>query len=221
MNYARYLLAAVVALASVCAMAQAALQPGESAPISPDSEPPARPAISRTPLFAPASAATSRRLSSDQLFERGFLKDAAASTRFESDAARMASAKSQSPQVRSFASALVDHHLALAPVLQHMLHARGMAAPMLADHQRKALNRLAKIEGRKFDQEFMSVVGLKSQQANVQLFERASAGARDPALKAWIDQTLPTVRASLAGAEDVLAPGAKARPVATAAARNP
>ncbi len=76
-----------------------------------------------------------------------------------------------------------------------------MAAPMLGNDQRKTLNRLAKLQGGKFDRQFMEELGVKSQQENVQAFERASLGTRDPQIKAWIDKTLPTLRTHVQVAE--------------------
>ena len=209
-----YVLAAAFAVGPLGAMAQDQIAPArEPAPFGmPAANSDAQPktAAPRAPLFAAASAALSRRLTPDQLFERGFLKEAAAHTRFEFEAGRMALAKASSPAVRAFAAQLVNHHQAVTPVLQHMLHARGMAAPMLANDQRKALNRLAKAGGRKFDQEFMAAVGQKSQHEDVQLYERASVAVKDPALKAWIDKTLPAVKNNLAVADQTASPLAKA-----------
>jgi len=72
---------------------------------------------------------------------------------------------------------------------------------MLANDQRKTLNRLAKLQGRKFDREFMEEVGLKSQHEHVQLFERGRLAVGDPQLKAWIERVLPTLRNQLTTAE--------------------
>ncbi|MBC7604267.1 MAG: DUF4142 domain-containing protein, partial [Ramlibacter sp.] len=207
-KYARCLLAAAAVSLSIAASAQGDEPSRDPSPGLPNAEQQKAPVV-RTPLFAAASAASARRLAPEQLFERGFLKQAAANTRFEFEAARMALSKSASPEVRVFADTIVSHHLAVTPVLQQMLHARGMAAPMLENGQRKALNSLAKVTGRKFDQEFITVVGLKSQQDDVQLFERASAGVRDTALKDWVDRTLPVLKSNLASAEQVPVPGLK------------
>jgi hypothetical protein len=76
-----------------------------------------------------------------------------------------------------------------------------MAAPMLANDQRKTLNRLSKLQGGKFDREFVRAVALKHQQLDVVGFERASLVTRDPQLKAWIDRTLPAMRYHLATGE--------------------
>jgi len=155
----------------------------------------------RAAEFAPAAAVNAKRMSAQQREERRFLKDASAGSRFEAEASRMALAKSSDPRVRSFAAMLINHHATTSNELLHMLHGRGMAAPMLANDQRKVLNRLAKLQGAKFDREFVEEVALKYQQEDVQFYEKASLVAKEPRLKAWIDRTLPTLRYHLMTAE--------------------
>ena len=159
------------------------------------------PPAARPAMFAPAAAASAKRLSAQQREERRFLKDAAASSRFEAEAARMALGKSSNPGVRSMAATLINHHAAAGNELLHMLHGRGMAAPMLANDQRMILNRLAKLQGAKFDREFLQEVALRNQQQDVQSYEKASLMATEPRLAAWIARTLPTLRYHLATAE--------------------
>jgi putative membrane protein len=160
-------------------------------------------------MFAAASAAHTRRMSAEQREERRFLKDAAAAARFQSEASRMALARAGDPGVRAFATTLIQHHASAGPALQSMLHGRGMAPPMLGNGQRKTLNRLARLNGRKFDSEYMQEVGLKHQQEDLRSYDQAAATALDPALKAWIARTLPTLRHHLATAERVAAPQAR------------
>ncbi|MGZ5194984.1 MAG: DUF4142 domain-containing protein [Ramlibacter sp.] len=152
-------------------------------------------------VFAPAAAANARRMTPQQRDEWRFLKDAAATSRFESEAARMALARSSDPGVRSFAATLINYHSMVGHELVYMLHVRGMAPPMLANDQRKTLNRLGKLQGGKFDREFVAEVGLRYQQEDVQYFQKARLVAGEPALKAWIDRNLPTLRYHLATAE--------------------
>lgn len=171
---------------------------------------PARPRAANPAMFAPAAAASSRRMSVQQREEWRFLKEAAAAGRFENEASRLALARSNNPGVRSLAAALVNHHTSAANELVHMLHVRGMAPPMLANPQRKALNRLAKLQGAKFDREYIDEVGLKTQQDDVQAFEKARLATSDPQLKAWIERVLPVLHYHVTLAER-LAP-AESRP---------
>jgi predicted outer membrane protein len=159
------------------------------------------PARHNTAMFAPAAAANAKRMTAQQREEWRFLKDAAATSRFESEAAHLALARSSDAGVRSFAATLINHHASAGNELVHMLHARGMAPPMLANDQRKTLNRLGKLQGAKFDREFMAEVGLRYQQDDVQYFEKARLVAAEPSLKGWIERSLPTLRYNLATAE--------------------
>lgn len=183
--------------------------PGPGFGSTPKPQPRLTPAPARTSVFAAGSVANARPMAQDQREERRFLKDAAAATRFETDASRIAIHKSTDPRVRSFAAALINHHTLASIELQHMLHVRGMAQPMLGNQQRKTLNRLTKLNGTKFDREYMDEVGLKHQHESVQFYERASLVTRDPVLKGWIDRNLPTLQYHLATAERVATPKPK------------
>jgi predicted outer membrane protein len=160
-------------------------------------------------MFAAASAPFVRRLTPEQRDEWRFLKDATASSRFELDAAKLALSRSNDARLRSLAATLVNHHSATQPRLRQMLSARNMAPPMLSNDQRKALNRLTKLQGAKFDREWMEAVALRSQQDGVSVYEKASQAARDPALRAWIEQVLPTLRWQLQAAERIATGGTK------------
>lgn len=187
-------------------------EPGAPQPV------PARPRAANPAMFAPAAVASSRRMSEQQRQEWRFLKEAAAAGRFESEASRLALAKSTNAGVRSLATALVNHHTSAGNELVHMLHVRGMAPPMLANAQRKTLNRLAKLQGAKFDRVYIEEVGLRTQQEDVQSFEKARLATRDPQLKAWIERVLPTLHYHVTLAER-LAPADSRLGRATSAAR--
>ena len=148
-------------------------------------------------MFAPGSASLVRRLSPEERAERQFLKDAAANARFEVEAARIVLGKSTNQPLRTFATSLASGAGSRSAALHRMLHMRGMAPPMLANDQRKALNSFARINGTRLDREFIVQVGQRSQQFDLQLYERGSAAVRDPSLKAWIDQSLPSLQEHL------------------------
>jgi predicted outer membrane protein len=165
--------------------------------------------VARPGMFAAASASFVRRLTPEQRDEWRFLKEAAAASRFENEASRMALAKSADPGVRSLAATLINKHASAFTTLQQMLHARNMAPPMLANEQRKVLNRMAKLQGAKFDREYLAEIALRAQQDELQVFEKAAGTAHDPALRSWIEHTLPTLRYQLATAERITGTGAK------------
>lgn len=160
------------------------------------------------PLFAPSAAASARRLAPHEREERRFLREAAAASRFQAEAARLVQAKSSDPGVRSLAMALGRHHAAAGDDLLRMLHRRGMAAPMLENAQRRTLTRLVRLQGAKLDRTYVSEVAVQAQQETIGAYEKAGAEVQDPALRDWLAQGLPSLRSQLAGAERLARAGA-------------
>lgn len=163
------------------------------------------PAPAQRTFYASSSLATIKRLTPEQRDEWRFLKEASASSRFESEAARLALSRSSDARVRSFATGLLQHHELAQPAINHMLHVRSITPPLLSAGQRKVLNHLGKLHGSRFDREFVEQVGLRSQTDGVSSFERASASVSDPVMKGWVDQTLPGLQQRLADAEEIAA----------------
>ena len=199
-------LAAVLAAlcASACAQVGDGPVPPMTAPptIYPSSPPaaavrpmsPTLPKVApRAATFAAASVQKAAPLSIDNREERRFLRQAAAQSRFELDASKMAFTKSGNNAVRSLAASLINHHNVIGLELAHLLNARGMALPMIENNQRKALNQLAKASGGKFDSLYMQQVGL-AQAAVARDYEKAGVAIREPQINGWILKTLPTTR---------------------------
>src|SRR5207253_9361578 len=72
----------------------------------------------RPGMFAASSAPFVKRLTPEQREEWRFLKDAAASGRFEHDAAKLALSRSNDARLRSLAATLVNQHSRTQPRLQ-------------------------------------------------------------------------------------------------------
>jgi putative membrane protein len=211
MKYVKVCVVAAAVLLLWAGVARAEREPGYASP-GPDGVPRPQPKPSAAPrpgTFAAASIPNVKRMSAEQREERYFLREAAAAGRFESEASRLALAKSQDPRVRAYATALIEHHTAAGTALQYMLQGRGMAPPMIGNAERKTLNRLAKLNGKKFDREYIEQVGLKHYPDDVQLYESAALSVADPMLKAWISNTLPTLRFHYESAERMVSSDVK------------
>jgi predicted outer membrane protein len=198
-----------VMLTALCASASAQVGDGPvPAMTSPpstiySSSPPSaavRPMSPNLPKTAPprvmgfgAGAGPATSLSSDSREERRFLRDAAAQSRFELDASKMAFAKSGNSSVRTLAASLINHHNVVGLELTHLLNARGMALPMMTNEQRKTLNQLTKATGGKFDSLYMHHVGI-AQATVARDYEKASATIREPQINSWIVKTIATTR---------------------------
>ncbi len=216
-------LAAVLVALGVPAWAQVGDGPVApmTAPPSIDSSAPPSVAVAvprvapRPPTFAAASVSGASPMTPDAREERVFLRNAAAQSKFELDASRLAFAKSGNGSVRALAASLINHNNTIGLELAHLLSSRGMAAPMIGNEQRKTLNQLAKASGGRFDAIYMQHVGL-AQAAVARDYEKASASIREPQINAWIVKTLGTARFHQNMAERA---GLRGQPVAAAAGR--
>jgi putative membrane protein len=134
--------------------------------------------------------------------DRKFIEQAAEGGMFEVQAAQLAAAKATDPQVKSYASMLVDHHTAANNELVQIANARGVELPAAPPRgKRKDIEQLGKKSGAEFDREFVREVGLKAHEKDIKLFEKASKDVKDAQLKAFVDKTLPTLREHLAQAQ--------------------
>jgi len=161
--------------------------------------------------YAAESAGTATRLPPEERQARDFLRMVSLQARYETEAARLALQRAERPAVLVYASDLLDYHREADAELLHLLAARGMAPPMMDNAQRKALNRLARLNGARFDREFVEQLGRDRQRDDVQRFELAAKGISDPALLDWIDRQLPSLRQQQTSAVELASYGRKPR----------
>lgn len=141
--------------------------------------------------------------------EREFVLHAAVDGVYEVQAAQLAVSRAVDPRVRSFADRLATEHLQKNGELNVLMQAKGMTVPpnLPADKLAKLQQLAALPAGPAFDVEFVRMVGVQDHLADIALYERASADAVDPDLRAWIGQTLPMLHAHLAAAQSIAASG--------------
>jgi putative membrane protein len=139
--------------------------------------------------------------------DRRFMIEAGKSGMYEVEAARLATDKAQDPAVKSYASMLVAEHSKANEELVQLANSRKVELSLLSHGERRKLEKLADAKGRDFDRAFVREVGIQAHKQDIKLFDKGSRGARDPALKAWIDKTLPHLRQHLAEAEKLASAG--------------
>ena len=144
--------------------------------------------------YAPQAAAEAKPSSPAQRLERRFLQITAAHLRFQSEASQLAAERSNNPSVKDLANMLASRQQQVQPELLRLLHARGMAMPILTGQQVKVLKQLGKLQGAKFDQLYVEEVVLRSNRDDIANYERLASDAEDPVLKAWVERQLPTLR---------------------------
>jgi putative membrane protein len=148
----------------------------------------------RPGMYAAVAAAEAKPLPPAQRLERRFLQITASNLRFQSDASRLALARSNNPAVQDLANTVLARQQTTQPELLRLLHARGMALPMPTDAHGKTLKRLARLNGAKFDRLYVDEVVMRSCQDDIANYQKVALHAEDPVLKAWIERQLPTLR---------------------------
>ena len=136
--------------------------------------------------------------------DRRFAIEAAAFSRYQIEAARVAEQRATAPLVRSFAALLVQQHGAALAELELLLRQR--ATPWVGGvpaERRSVIQALEALAPEVFDRRFVEQVGVADHQAAVRLFEVASRTVQDPLLRSWTERTLPVLQNHLASAHQL------------------
>lgn len=142
--------------------------------------------------------------------DRKFIEEVAGSGMFEVQVAQLASTRASSPDVKGFASMLVDQHTKANDELTQLANAKGVELPAAPPRaMRREVEKLAKENGDEFDKDFVKNVGIKAHEKDIKAFEKAGKDVKDPDLKAWVAKTLPTLKEHLAAAQKLPQAGRK------------
>jgi len=130
--------------------------------------------------------------------EESFLINAEKTVIRQKTLAMTALEKSQDPDVREFAGAIVVDRNRDLDVLMNLLKKYKVAeAPALAEEDKlEAANRLHRLSGNAFDHEFISLMAAEQQQA-VADFRNAAETAGDPAIRSYAGAVLALLRKDL------------------------
>lgn len=126
----------------------------------------------------------------------------------EVEMGKLAQSKSQNPEVKTYAQQMIDDHTKGLAEVQTVAQAKGVTLPTELDAKHKALSaKLAKLEGEKFDREYMKTGGLASHKQAHALLKKNEKNAKDPDVKALATKMMPTVEQHLKAAQQM--PAAK------------
>jgi putative membrane protein len=133
--------------------------------------------------------------------DASFMKAAAATGMAEVKLGELAGEKSESAEVKEFASMMVTDHAKANEELKGIASSKGVELPADLDAKHKALHaKLSKLSGAAFDKEYVSEM-LKGHKKAVGDFEKAAKSAKDPEVKAFAEKTLPTLKHHLESAQ--------------------
>jgi putative membrane protein len=164
-------------------------------------------------LAGPATAqtmASSAMSGTSAASDATFVKKAAISDMYEIQASQLAQTKAASADVKTFASRMVTDHTKTSDQLKSILSGKsGLKAPTAIDAKHKGLlSKLRAASGASFDSAYAQQQ-LDAHQQAVTLFTGESQNGKDPDLKTFASQTLPTLQQHLSMAQTLQKGGAK------------
>jgi putative membrane protein len=155
---------------------------------------------SDTSATAPTTTASS--LSSS---DTDFVNKAAQGGMAEVTMGQLAASKGTSPDVKAFGNRMVSDHGKANDELKQLAQTKGVTLPTDVDQESKDMaDKLGKASGKDFDKQYINGM-VDDHEKDVKEFEKASASAQDPDLKAWATKTLPTLKDHLKMAKEAKA----------------
>ena len=142
--------------------------------------------------------------------DASFMKEAAHAGAAEIEAAKLASTKAKSADVKSFAETMVTDHTRVADELKALAATKNVTLPDGPSVKQKTELKLIDAgDNDKFDARYAKNFGVKAHKDTIKLFEEASKNAKDPDVKAWATKTLPGLKHHLEMAQALPAATAK------------
>ena len=131
-----------------------------------------------------------------------FVKKAALGGMTEVESSKVAQSRAADAGVKQFADHMVQDHTKANAELKQVAGKDGVTAPDALDpsHQ-KAVDKLSAKSGAAFDKAYMAMM-LSDHKKTIALFEKEAKSGKDPAVKAFASDTLPTLKQHLQMAQD-------------------
>ncbi|MFY9476838.1 MAG: DUF4142 domain-containing protein [Aquabacterium sp.] len=159
-------------------------------------------AIAGGDAMAPSTAATLNNA------ERLFIARASEKSQFEILVSELAADKATDPALKSYAAMVAADHKGADEELKRLAAGHGVElTPSLNAQDRKTLAALQQAQGAAFDKQYLQTVGVNEHEKNVAVFEQASNDAQNPAVKDYVQSTLPTLRSHLDAARKLQVKG--------------
>lgn len=133
-----------------------------------------------------------------------FMKQAAENGHAEVESGRLALRKATDPRIRTFAQAMVDDHTRANQALQALATKKRVELPDGPSLLQKGKAMLLEAaDGENFDRRYAESMGVDAHRDTIELFEKAASDAGDPEIKAFAQDTLPTLRKHLSMAQEL------------------
>lgn len=144
--------------------------------------------------LAPSSFAKPRQRA---ITDQAFVQKAVVGGLAEVQLGKMAAEHAASPDVQQFGQRMITDHEQANQELMTLVAQKSLAVPTALDpkHQKEA-HQLAKLQGATFDRAYIQHM-VKDHEEDVKLFHTEAKHGKDPDLKRFAAQTLPTLEAHL------------------------
>jgi putative membrane protein len=135
--------------------------------------------------------------------DKQFVKKAAEGGMDEVELGQLATQNAKSDEVKQFGQRMVDDHSKANDQLKQVAEQKGVTLPTkLSPKDQAEKDRLSKLKGEQFDRAYMQHM-VMDHKKDVAEFKKESTSAKDPEVKNWAAQTLPTLESHLKQAEQV------------------
>ena len=152
-----------------------------------------------------SASPTSKASKNDDLTrsDRTFMTKAVQGGLAEVELGRIAAQKATDPQVKQFAQRMVDDHGKANDRLKQVASSKNVTLPGdLPSDAKREEDKLNKLSGAQFDKEYMNHM-LSDHKKDVSLFRSESKSAKDPDVKQFASETLPTLEQHLQMAQSI------------------
>ena len=109
-------------------------------------------------------------------------------------AGKLAAQRGLDPAVKAFGQKMVDEHSAANDSLKSLAGSKQLVLPdSVSEDQHTALGKLEGLNGTEFDKAYAKMM-VKDHVDDISAFEKEASKGKDPDVKAFAEQTLPTLR---------------------------
>jgi len=130
-----------------------------------------------------------------------FVAKAASGGMCEVAVGKIAETQAKTDAVKKFAQRIVKDHSKANEQLKQVAKAANIALPTaMNDHDQKNLEQFKNYKGQNFDQDYVNAM-VEDHTQDIALFTQASKEAKDPAIRKFATQTLPTLKSHLEAAK--------------------
>ena len=130
-----------------------------------------------------------------------FAVSAADAGMMEVQLATLALSNGSSAKVKEYAQMMLDDHNKANDELKALAQKKNISLPAaLSEKKQKKFNDMSEKKGEDFDKEYCDQM-VKDHKDVVDMFEKARDNAKDPEIKAWASEKLPTLQHHLTMAE--------------------